>query len=164
MGEVITTEKFKLVSPDVLRDLENAGIKLSTKPLEELGLSEVKYGEVVIGELNADERRVFATLHAVNEECERLSRIHGAMALRKLGDAVEAGKEKEIFNSIQSGAGAGDDLGLDPDGAREFFMLERLRNYLHASLHYTIAERLGFADYVLGVRTRGRVVRASRKW
>jgi hypothetical protein len=155
-SNVVTHDRFmKHTTSERVAELKAAGVIPDvTRTLADLKLSELQMGEAVIGELTADETDLYIAYADAKTEVLRLDRELMADQLYQAGDAFKRGEEDKF--ALGSG--------LDADQMREYFKLMRRADLLGASFFWTIGERLNIHDHMLGVRTKGRIVKGKRKW
>jgi hypothetical protein len=158
---VLTHARF--ATPERLKELEASGVVVidQSRNLADLSLQEPQYGEEIIGTLEDDERALFFSLYDANLEVEDLTRTHMGNQIARVGKQIkESDRSKDLREALQEGEITFE----DDDEAKAFFRLSKLRDMIHATFHFNIGERLSAHDYVLGVRTQGRIVKVSRRY
>ncbi len=155
-GNVHTHERFmRNTTADRIAELKAAGvIPDSERTIADLKLPDIQMGEAVIGELTPDEAALYLAYADAKTEVTRLDRELMGDMFYKAGDAFKRGEEDRF--ALGSG--------LDAEQMAEYFKLMRRAELLGASFFWTIGERMGVHDHMLGVRTKNRIVKGRRKW
>lgn len=131
--------------------------------LDSIQLPEPQFGETIVGTMTDEERELFLAMYEAKSKLDDMTRdlladtmarfgetIRGSDRTRTLAEAMQDGEFTMEFENEEKG--------------QEFFRLEKQANMLHALFHWTIAERLNKHEFVLGVRTRGRIVTTERRY
>jgi hypothetical protein len=126
--------------------------------IDELPLSEVQYGEELLGELTADEVVLFLAYYQANSEAQALDREIGGGLLMTLGQDIKSGKATAHENGYDL------EKNIDPDLAQDAFRANALAAKAKADFFWAIGERFHSHDWMLGVRTKRRIVKAKRKY
>lgn len=162
MAEIVTHAKF--ASPERIKALADQGLIVvdNSRNWEDLDLREPQYGEEYLGDLNDEEKALFMALYDAKQEIEDRTRTLMGNKIARVGTTIrDSDRSKPIQEAISEEA----ELTFDNDQeAIAFFRHEKLTDMLHATFHWNIAERLGAHNYVLGVRTKGRVYKVQRRY
>jgi hypothetical protein len=158
---VITHTRF--VSADRLKELADQGVIVvdETREYTDIALQEPQYGEEIVGSLESDEKALFFALYDAQMEMEDMARNLMGNHVTKLGTQIrESDRAKDITEALQD-----QQMGFDSDEeAVHLFRLQKKVSLLHATFHWNIAERVKAHEYILGVRTQGRIVKVQRRW
>lgn len=117
-------------------------------------IPEVQYGETVLGTLTDEEVSMYEHIFRLTEEYRSIDRELGAKVLNTAADLYRAGKERTLDTSSI----------ISEPVAKQHFKLERELEYVRAHFFYLIGEKYNCHDYIVGVRTKKRVIKSSRKW
>jgi hypothetical protein len=161
MSELITHPKF--ATAERLAALRDQGIVVidETRDWGDLELKEPQYGEEYLGDLQDDEKALFMALYDAQRELEDKTRTMMGNQISKVGERIrDSDRSKSIQEAVQEAEMSFD----NDDDAVAFFRLEKMKNMLHATFHYGVAERLNAHQYVLGVRTQGRIYKVERRY
>lgn len=163
MATVVTHARFG--SADRLKELQEQGIAVveETRGYDDISLSEPAYGETIVGELEESEKAIFFALYDATTALEDLTRTLMGRQLTRVGQRItDSDRSKTLQEAMRDEPG---ELVFDSDEeAKEFFRLEKKAAMLHSTFHFNLADRLGRHEFKLGVRTRGRVVAAERRY
>ncbi len=145
----------KIDNASLLRLREQGVVTKSGVTLDEEKLKDVEYGETVIGTLTEEEAELYAFYVDAHESFQKLKRKIGATALHRMGDAMDGGIEPNTLDAMQI---------LQEESALEVFSSERRMEYLKSMFFWVIGEKYKAHDFILGIRTKRRIVKHSRKW
>lgn len=121
-------------------------------------VKEPGYGEQIIGHLDDRETGVYIELHQVHIRRDELQREIGGDVLIDIGRGIKEGDERLNKQDIPISEH------VDEAKAKEFFRLVRREEMLRAALFWSVSERFACHDWVIGVRTKRRIVKTTRKW
>lgn len=162
-AKVVTHARFGAV--DRLKELREQGIMVveETRGYGDISLPEPEYGETIIGELDEAEKALFFAMYDATSELEDMTRTFMGRQLSRVGQRItDSDRARTLEEAMRD---LPDDLAFDSDTeAKEFFRLEKRKDMLHSTFHWNLAERFDRHEYILGVRSRGRVVTAKRKF
>lgn len=160
---VVTHARFG--AAERLEELREQGIVLveEERSYDEIDLPEVSYGEQIVSQLNEHEKALFFAFYDASRELERLARLYMGRQVSRLGDSIgnvdQFRDMKDVFENQP------ERLAFDNEAeAKTFFQLEKKVDMLKSTFHWTIAERIDRHEYVLGVRTKGRVVAKEKRY
>jgi hypothetical protein len=158
---VITHAKF--ATAERLKELQEQGVVIveETRDYTDLTLPEPQYGEEIVGSLGPDEKALFFALYDAQMEMEDKTRNLMGNQISRVGETVRnSDRSKDITEALRD-----QEMGFDTDEeAVQFFRLQKKVSLLHSTFHWNIAERLNAHEYVLGVRSQGRIVKVQRRW
>lgn len=133
--------------------LQNLG-EFARMPDSEIDLKHPAPDEKVIGTLEQEEIDLYKEMFMLQERLDKLNGQLGGTALIAAGEALKEGHEPPSTP---------EDV-LDESIILEYFSVLRQFDFVKALLWEQITFRLGSPDWVLGVRSRWRVVKVSRRW
>lgn len=158
---VVTHSRF--ATPDRLRELQEQGVVVvnDSRELSDIALQEPQYGETIVGSLTSDEKHIFFALFDGQAKLEDATRTLMGNQITRVGRQIkDSDRSKDIREAI-----ADQDIAFEDDAeASAFFKLQKEVSMLHANFHYAIGERLNSHEYILGVRSQGRVVRVEKRY
>jgi hypothetical protein len=128
----------------------------TAEALSELNLREPQFGEVTVGTLTPDEAVIYAAFHKAHSERQAIERSLGGDLLMRAGSKIKEATEDDLVVTA-------DDV-VSEEEAVTMFRAQRKAESLKAILFWQISERIGYHDWLLSVRTKGRIVRINRKW
>ena len=151
-GNVVTHSEFlhRMSEKSILESGGHGNISDS-----ELELKAPSPSEEQVSELTEEEVSLFKTMFVLDSELQKCNNELGGSAMIAAGTALRDGKP------MPKDAG---DVDLDEDLVRAYFVAERRYQLARALFQSTLSERLDIFDWVLGIRTRFRVVKVSRRW
>ena len=160
-NNILTHRRF--ATTERLQELAKAGALVvdETRDWSDIDLKEITYGEELLGPLLHDEKVLFLALYDAKREVEDKTRTMMGNQIARVGQSI---RDSDRNKSLQEAVGEAEMTFESSEEAVEYFRLEKLVALLHAEFHWTVAERFGAHDYVLGVRTGGRVVRVERRY
>lgn len=164
-NNVITHERFAL-SDEAKARIKAAGVEvgsvLTAAQIGEMKLREPQYAEVLQGDCTQEEAAIFYELFKTQRQLDDRARNAVGDAFKKLGGTIaESDRSKSISEAVESGEIK---LVFDKDeDAEEFYRLQQLASYLHATFYWMVGERLGKHSDRLGVRSKMRVVAVEKR-
>lgn len=142
------------VTPERLKEIREAGAEpITPVDFDSLNLQAPGAGDKVVGELTDAEAEIFYYFVKVSEELELMSRVAMGEALKRVGESIKHTSLKNDHNMEMAGMAF-----ESPEDEYKYCRLAQLLPHLKAMIYYTIGERLGIHDYVIGVRSKRRVV------
>lgn len=155
-AEILTPSKFAArMDESKLEGLRNNGLLVKDAcPIDDLELPEPQYGEQIIGTLTAEEAELYASIYSLSGKLEELNRTGASNAFIATGEAIRDKREKDI---VEKGM-------VSEDFAKEFFRTQRQLEYLKSLFFWTLSSRLDCFDYIIGVRSRRRIIKSERRW
>ena len=158
---ILTHRRF--ASVERLQELASAGALVidETRDWSDMGLQEPQYGEELLGPLDLDEKSLFFALYDANREMEDKTRTMMGNQISRVGQTI---RDSDRSRSLSEAMADAEMTFESDDEAMEYFRLQKLSAMLHANFHWTIGERFKAHDYVLGVRTQGRVYRVEKRY
>ena len=159
--KILTHRRF--ASPERLQELATAGALVidETRDWTDMDLKEPQYGEELLGTLEPDEKGLFFALYDANREMEDATRNMMGNQIARVGQTIrDSDRSKSLHEAVTEAQMSFE----SDDEAMAYFRLQKLSAMLHANFHWAIGERFNAHDYVLGVRTQGRVYKVERRY
>lgn len=150
---------FKL-NPERIKELRDAGVEIEAN-LEEANLPEPQYGETVVGTLTAEEAQLFMAYYDAKNKFDDLQRNLTAEIFLRAGNQIKTSDRSKTL-AQQFSAEDFKNFASDEE-EREFCRMDMLVAALKTNFFFTIAERLGKHEFVLGVRSKSRIVQSIRR-
>jgi hypothetical protein len=160
-AKLLTHPRF--ATTERLKELRDTGVVVveETRDWDDIDLKEPGYGEDYLGELNDDEKTLFFSLYDANNEMEDRTRTYMGNHIARVGATIRDSDRNKSLQEAVSEA----ELSFDNDSeAAEYFRLQKLAAMLHATFHFNIGERFKAHEFVLGVRTKGRVYKVDKRY
>lgn len=162
-SNVVTHARFGSV--DRLKELQEQGVVVveETRSYSDIDLPDPEYGETIVGELEEAEKALFFALYDTTNALEDMTRTFMGRQITRVGQRItDSDRSKSLSEAMKDEE---NELVFDSDDeAKEFFRLEKKAAMLHSTFHWNLAERFNSHEYKLGVRSRGRVVTAERRY
>ncbi len=166
MAEVVS---IGIVSDEQLASMENAGVQVTERvDLESLNLPEPQYGEAFVFHAEPEETAIFAELHTVTQQVEKMTRDLIADTMSEMGDKVRNSTTDEPWHTVLRKEGIAPDI--SDERGEKYFHLDQRRSFLHALLHWKLGERASAHGHRYGMRKpmsgddRMRVYKLERRW
>lgn len=150
------------LSPERLAQLRGEGeapVKINWANYD---LPEPSHKETVLGKLTDEEGEVFAMFYRSREDLETLQRNAIGDCLTRLGQTFKASDVREQ-NLGEKLIEQGQLQFADEAAERSYYRTKMLAEHLKAMLYYSLSERFDAHEWVLGVRSNGRVVKIEKR-
>lgn len=158
---ITMAEFLRDAPPELMADAEAHGIDLAsleaaTQAFNELDIPEPKYGEDVLGTLTEEELRLFVVIDSLSVKLDDLNHEIGGEALMATGAAFKARdvSDENIRKVMETKRTV----------IEQYFKYERQLESYKSRMFLSICNRLGHWDWLLGIRSKQRIVKVQRKW
>lgn len=149
-----------------LDQLRAAGVEVSlveeAADISDIQLVEPQYGEMMLGELTAEEKAMFVELYRANAEMERLSREYAGAAIARIGERIRQSDHNKPLHEAFKEEPSQMDFGT-PENQLSFFRLQQKIKVLNANLWWAVGERFGCHDWSCSIRSRFRAVKVASR-
>jgi hypothetical protein len=153
---------FKLAESR-LAEIREAGASIHlTLPtgIDEIKLPEPEYGETVIGTMTPEEAELFLTSYQLQLDIEDMSRNAVADLMSRVGQQIRSSdRQRSLVDSLSPASIEFEDEATE----KKFTRMQQLQIHVHAMLFFQIGERLDVHHYRLGVRSKGRIVKTTKR-
>ena len=129
------------------------------------GHCNARHSEQAIGYI-CEEKALFFALYDSQAQLDDMQRTLTGNMIARVGEAVRSSDRKQAWDrALPTSQEEAAQLAFDSEEeASAYFRVEKQTNMLHALFHWMLAERFDRHAFVIGVRTKGRIVAAKRRY
>lgn len=155
-AQVLTHHRFRTVPAPEQEAVTNEFAKIAVSTgMDEIVILDPQPGEQVIGEFTSEEADLYVRLHQTVVACDKAYKELAALGHDKIAGAL---RKAETVRDLP------DDLLTDYTEAEKpavesYYQLKHKVDFLKAALWFMVAERLGVHEFILGCRSKRRIVK-----